>query len=281
MNIEEEYLKNLDVLIKIAISEDIHTGDITTDAIISKSNIAEGFLKAKQDGIICGLKVAELVFNNFDENIKWQTNFNDGDKIISGSILANFSGKYNSLLSAERIALNFIQRMSAISTKTFHFVNELKGTKTKLLDTRKTIPGFRLLDKYAVKIGGGTNHRFGLYDLVMIKDNHIEVAGSISNAVKQVREKYKNNFRIEVETRNINEVQEALNLNVDIIMLDNMSIDEMKSAVKLIGGKILTEASGNIILEKLKTIAETGVDFISVGELTHSVKAFDIGMYIK
>ncbi|MBK8946108.1 MAG: carboxylating nicotinate-nucleotide diphosphorylase [Ignavibacteriae bacterium] len=281
MNIEEEYLKNLDVLIKLAISEDINTGDITTDAIISKSNIAEGFLKAKQDGIICGLKVAELVFNNFDENIKWQTNFNDGDKIISGSILANFSGKYNSLLSAERIALNFIQRMSAISTKTFHFVNELKGTKTKLLDTRKTIPGFRLLDKYAVKIGGGTNHRFGLYDLVMIKDNHIEVAGSISNAVKQVREKYKNNFRIEVETRNINEVQEALNLNVDIIMLDNMSIDEMKSAVKLIGGEILTEASGNITFEKLKAIAETGVDFISVGELTHSVKAFDIGMYIK
>ncbi|MBK7105605.1 MAG: carboxylating nicotinate-nucleotide diphosphorylase [Ignavibacteriae bacterium] len=281
MSNEKEYLQNLEALINLAISEDIKTGDITTEAIIPISDNAEGFLKSKNDGIVCGLQVAELVFKKFDINLNWKSNFNDGEKIINGSILANFSGKYNSLLSAERIALNFIQRMSAISTKTFQFVNELKGTKTKLLDTRKTIPGYRLLDKYAVKIGGGTNHRFGLYDLVMIKDNHIEVAGSITNAVNQVRNTYQNKFKIEVETKNLNEVQEALNLNVDIIMLDNMSIDEMKTSIKLINGKALTEASGNVTLEKLKSIAETGVDFISVGELTHSVKAFDIGMYIK
>lgn len=281
MKIEEVYLKNIDELINLAVAEDIYTGDITTEAIIPSVSITEGYLKSKDEGIICGLEVAELVFNKFDKNIVWKNNFKDGDRVYKNSIISVFTGNYKSLLSAERIALNFLQRMSAISTKTSKFVNELKNTNTKLLDTRKTLPGFRTLDKYAVKMGGGTNHRFGLYDLIMIKDNHIDVAGSITNAVNQVRNKYQNKFKIEVEVKNLNEVKEALQLKADIIMLDNMSIEEMKKAVIIIDNKIMTEASGNVTLEKLKIIAETGVNFISVGALTHSVNAFDIGMYIK
>ncbi len=281
MEIEQEYLSNLNALIDLAIKEDVGSGDITTDSIIPKSKNVQGYLKTKEDGIISGLKVAELVFRKFNPNLNWTNETGDGTKVSSNIIIVNFEGEYRALLSAERIALNFLQRMSGISTKTSEFVKILSNYKTKLLDTRKTVPGFRLLDKYAVKMGGGINHRFGLYDMVMIKDNHIEVAGGITQAVNEVKNKVKPEIKIEVETKNIEEVKEAISANVNIIMLDNMNYGDMKQCVELIGDKALTEASGNVTIENLEKVAETGVDFISVGELTHSVKAFDIGMYIK
>jgi nicotinate-nucleotide pyrophosphorylase (carboxylating) len=271
----------IDRIIDIALDEDIQSGDITTEAIINKSQKADALIKAKEDGIIAGLPIAEQVFRKLDPNLIWNPLANDGDKIKSSEILVKFSGKYCALLSAERTALNFLQRMSGIATQTNLFVSLIKDSKTKILDTRKTIPGHRLLDKYAVKMGGGTNHRIGLFDLVMIKDNHIKVAGSITNAVEQIRGKYGNKFRIEVETTNLDEVNEALQCKVDIIMLDNMTNETMRESVKLINGKAKTEASGNMTIERIKSTAEIGVDFISIGMLTHSVKALDISMYIE
>jgi len=271
----------IDRIIDIALNEDIQSGDITTEAIINKSQKADALIKAKEDGIIAGLPIAEQVFRKLDPNLIWNPLANDGDKIKSSEILVKFSGKYSALLSAERTALNFLQRMSGIATQTNLFVSLIKDSKTNILDTRKTIPGHRLLDKYAVKMGGGTNHRIGLFDLVMIKDNHIKVAGSITNAVEQIRGKYGNKFRIEVETTNLDEVNEALQCKVDIIMLDNMTNETMRESVKLINGKAKTEASGNMTIERIKSTAEIGVDFISIGMLTHSVKALDISMYIE
>lgn len=268
-------------IIELALDEDIQSGDITTEAIINKSQKTDAFIKAKEDGVIAGLPIAEKVFRKLDPDLIWNPLVNDGDKIKSSEILVKFSGKYSALLTAERTALNFLQRMSGIATQTNLFVSVIKDSKTKILDTRKTIPGHRLLDKYAVKMGGGTNHRIGLYDLVMIKDNHIKVAGSITNAVAQIREKYGNKFRIEVETTNLDEVNEALKCNADIIMLDNMTNEAMDDAVKLINGRAQTEASGNMTIERIKSTAEIGVDFISIGMLTHSVKALDISMYIE
>lgn len=268
-------------IIDLALDEDIQSGDITTEAIINKSQNADAFIKAKEDGIIAGLPIAEKVFRKLDPDLIWNPLVNDGDKIKSSEILVKFSGKYSALLTAERTALNFLQRISGIATQTNLFVSVIKDSKTKILDTRKTIPGHRLLDKYSVKMGGGTNHRIGLYDLVMIKDNHIKVAGNITNAVEQIRRKYGNKFRIEVETTNLDEVSEALKCNADIIMLDNMTNEAMNDAVKLINGRAQTEASGNMTIERIKSTAEIGVDFISIGMLTHSVKALDISMYIE
>lgn len=270
-----------DRIIDLALDEDIQSGDITTEAIINKSQKADALIKAKEDGIIAGLPIAEKVFRKLDPNLMWNPFVNDGDKIKSSEILVKFSGKYSALLTAERTALNFLQRMSGIATQTNLFVSAIKDSKTKILDTRKTIPGHRLLDKYAVKMGGGTNHRIGLYDLVMIKDNHIKVAGNITNAVEQIRRKYGNKFRVEIETTNLDEVNEALKCNADIIMLDNMTNEAMDDAVKLINGRAQTEASGNMTIERIKSTAEIGVDFISIGMLTHSVKALDISMYIE
>ncbi len=268
-------------IIDLALDEDIQSGDITTEAIINKSQNADAFIKAKEDGIIAGLPIAEKVFRKLDPDLIWNPLVNDGDKIKSSEILVKFSGKYSALLTAERTALNFLQRISGIATQTNLFVSVIKDSKTKILDTRKTIPGHRLLDKYAVKMGGGTNHRIGLYDLVMIKDNHIKVAGNITNAVDQIRRKYGNKFRVEVETTNLDEVNEALKCNANIIMLDNMTNEAMDDAVKLINGRAQTEASGNMTIERIKSTAEIGVDFISIGMLTHSVKALDISMYIE
>lgn len=268
-------------IIDLALDEDIQSGDITTEAIINKSQNADAFIKAKENGVIAGLPIAEKVFRKLDPDLIWNPLVNDGDKIKSSEILVKFSGKYSALLTAERTALNFLQRMSGIATQTNLFVSVIKDSKTKILDTRKTIPGHRILDKYAVKMGGGTNHRIGLYDLVMIKDNHIKVAGNITNAVDQIRRKYGNKFRIEVETTNLDEVNEALKCNADIIMLDNMTNEAMNDAVKLINGRAQTEASGNMTIERIKSTAEIGVDFISIGMLTHSVKALDISMYIE
>jgi len=267
-------------LVKVALKEDINTGDLTTDNLIPDNINVTANLKVKANGIIAGLSVAEVVLKLLDPEIIWEPLMDDGDKVESGKIIANFNGSYKAILTGERTVLNFLQRISGIATQTNKYVNVLKGLKTIILDTRKTVPGHRILDKYAVKMGGGTNHRFGLFDLVMIKDNHIKIAGGISNAVLEIKAKVESTIKIEVETSILEEVEEAIKTDVDIIMLDNMSIDQMRKAVKLIDGKVLTEASGNITLESVRKIAETGVDFISVGELTHSVKALDIGLYI-
>ncbi|MFA3783612.1 carboxylating nicotinate-nucleotide diphosphorylase [Melioribacteraceae bacterium 4301-Me] len=267
-------------IVNNALREDIKTGDITTNSLIPPNKKAKAKLIAKEEGVIAGGFVAKLVFQQLDPKVKWKQFVKDGTYIHKGMTIAEITGSYRALLSGERTALNFLQRMSGIATLTRKFVNKLHGTNTKILDTRKTAPGLRILDKYAVKTGGGENHRMGLYDLIMIKDNHIEAVGSITKAVEQIKAKSPKKVKIEVETKNLREVKEALNCKVDIIMLDNMSLKNMTKAVKLINSKALVEASGKMTLDKIKKTANTGVDFISVGALTHSVKALDIGMYI-
>ncbi|MFC2134138.1 carboxylating nicotinate-nucleotide diphosphorylase [Bacteroidota bacterium] len=267
-------------IIDAALDEDIHSGDITTDSIIPEDAVTKAFLLTKADGVIAGLPVAGMVFHKLSDSIIWKPEIEDGSKVKSNTLLARVEGSHRAILSGERTALNFLQRMSGIASITSSYVEALSKFKTKILDTRKTIPGHRLLDKYAVKMGGGTNHRIGLYDMVMIKDNHIKVAGSIANAVEQVKVKIKPGIKIEVETTDITQVKEALSCNVDIIMLDNMTVEMMREAVEIIGDKAETEASGSITIDRLKEIAQTGVDYISVGALTHSAKAMDIGLYI-
>ena len=273
-------LNDVEHLIDLALNEDIRNGDLTTENLIAEDIKVNAFMKAKADGILSGLFVAEKVFKKLDKNIEWKPKFSDGDKIKSGDVLVEFSGSYRAILTGERTALNFLQRMSGVATKTNLFVKAIEGTSTQILDTRKTLPTYRMLDKYSVKMGGGTNHRIGLFDMVMIKDNHIKVAGGITNAVKKIRENVNSKIKIEVETSNMQEVEEALQNKVDIIMLDNMNNKQMKEAVDFIDAKALVEASGNVNLERVKSIAETGVDFISVGALTHSAIALDIGQYI-
>lgn len=269
--------------ISTALKEDVKNGDITTKATISKSKKSVGKFLVKADGIIAGLEIAKAVFKSIDPKIKFELKINDGSKVKYGDIAAIVSGRAQSLLTAERTALNFLQRMSGIATSANNYSEKVKHTKAKVIDTRKTVPGLRTLDKLAVKLGGCSNHRIGLYDMFLVKDNHIEVAGSISKAVEacvKYNKKHRTKFKIEVETKNLNEVEEALTTKADIIMLDNFEIDEMKKAVKIINGKCKVEASGGVNLDTVKTIAETGVDFISVGALTHSVKALDISLEI-
>lgn len=270
-----------DEIINRALREDIGTGDVTTDFILPGDKSVHATIKTKEEGVVAGLHIAEKVFKKLDPDIVWESNFSDGSKIKKDDILARLTGSVKAILTGERTALNFMQRMSGIATATSQFVAALKNYKTQILDTRKTVPGLRMLDKYAVQMGGGTSHRIGLYDMVMIKDNHISIAGGITKAVERVKSKISGGILIEVETSNLREVKEALEANVDIIMLDNMPVDIMREAVKLINGKALVEASGNITLDRIRNIAESGVDFISVGELTHSVKALDIGLYIE
>ncbi|MDZ7626201.1 MAG: carboxylating nicotinate-nucleotide diphosphorylase [Ignavibacteriaceae bacterium] len=271
-------------IINRALNEDIQTGDITTQAVIPDSVLGKGKFLVKADGIIAGLNVARNVFEMIDDEIGFKVLIPDGGKVKVGDIVAEVEGKASSILTAERTALNFLQRMSGIATLTNNFVEKIKHTKAKILDTRKTVPGLRLLDKEAVRLGGGKNHRIGLFDMFLIKDNHIEIAGSITNAVNACRnfqQKKNSNLKIEVETKNLDEVKEALTCDVDIIMLDNFNTALMRKAVELINGKCLVEASGNINLENVKEVAETGVDFISVGALTHSVKALDISLEVE
>ncbi len=276
-------MKNLliDKLIDLAIEEDINTGDITTESLIPDSLNAVAEMTAKAEGVISGLSLIRRVFEKFEKDIKWTPFVKDGEKVKRGDVILRIEAKYSTLLKGERISLNILQRMSGIATKTADYVNKLKDYKTELLDTRKTVPGMRIFDKQAVSDGGAKNHRMGLYDLVMIKDNHIKIAGSITKAVEQIRKNVGQGIKIEVETTNLDEVKEALECNVDIIMLDNMSNDLMKEAVMVVAGKTKTEASGNMTIERLKSVAETGVDYISVGALTHSVTALDISMNIK
>lgn len=267
-------------LIKKAFDEDVHTGDVTTNAIVDKSAGAEAVWISKEKGIVAGLDIARKVFEQLDPQIKWNNLVEDGNKVNAGDRIASMQGTCRAILTAERIALNIVQRISGIATMTSKFVEAVEPYNAKILDTRKTVPGLRQLDKYAVKAGGGTNHRMGLFDLAMIKDNHIVAAGSIAKAVNKVRSK-EPDIRIEVETTTIEEVKETLTSGADIIMLDNMSSDMMSDAVALIDGRAKTEASGNITLKRVREVAKTGVDFISVGALTHSVQAFDISQQIQ
>lgn len=281
MNKSELNIEKIKSVIDYALKEDIGNGDITTDSLIPMDLQAKATMTAKSTGVIAGLAVAEYVFRTLSTDITWKTFVNDGDKVTKGEIIVEISGSYRALLTGERVALNFMQRMSGIATMTANYVNALKDSKTKILDTRKTVPGLRLLDKYSVLTGGGTNHRIGLYDMVLIKDNHIKIAGGITKAVTQIKKSLPNGMKIEVETTTIKEVQEALAVGVDIIMLDNMSNSTMAESVKIINGRAKVEASGNMTMERLKEVAATGVNFISIGALTHSVAAFDISMNIE
>ncbi len=275
--------KNLHRIIKTALDEDIKTGDITTLAAVDNSKTGFGNFLVKQDGIIAGLNVVWEVFNLVDLELDFKTFKDDGEEVYKGDIVALVKGNASSILTAERTALNFLQRMSGIATLAKIYSDKVQHTKAKIVDTRKTVPGLRLLDKYAVTMGGCENHRIGLFDMFLIKDNHIEVAGSITESVRRCKEfqqKNKSSFKIEVETTNLIQVDEALKCGVDVIMLDNFELSEMKKAVELVNGKCKLEASGGVNLDTVAVIAETGVDYISVGALTHSVKALDISLDI-
>jgi len=270
----------IDKIIDLAIEEDIAGGDITTDSLIPTTSKALATMTAKSEGVISGITVVERVFRRFQDDIRFEVFFPDGSHVKKGDLIMTIEGSYPALLKGERTALNFFQRMSGIATETARYVAELKDFHTRLLDTRKTAPGMRMTDKMAVHDGGGTNHRMGLYDMVMIKDNHIKMAGGITPAVCEVRRHIQEGMKIEVETETLEQVKEAIETGCDIIMLDNMPTSAMAEAVRLIAGRALTEASGNMTIPRLREVAATGVDFISVGALTHSVKGMDISMRI-
>ena len=279
-----QYENLINKLIDLGIEEDINTGDITTESIIPESTNATATMTAKQDGVISGLEIVKMVYERFQEDVIFTPYFNDGDSVKKGDVILKVEATYPTLLRGERLSLNIFQRMCGIATETAKYVKELTGTGTQLLDTRKTAPGLRVLDKLAVKHGGGTNHRMGLYDMAMIKDNHIKMAGGISKAVEQVRSRIPANIKIEVETTNLDEVRQAIAAGADIIMLDNMGNEQMSEAVNIIKAadkSIKTEASGNMSIPRLIEVAATGVDFISVGALTHTVKGMDISMNIQ
>ncbi|HCW07232.1 MAG TPA: carboxylating nicotinate-nucleotide diphosphorylase [Cytophagales bacterium] len=281
-----EYLteKAIQDFIQLALAEDIGEGDHSTLATVPSNKISKAKLVIKANGIMAGIELAEKIFLKVDPTLQLKFFKKDGDEIKTGEIAFEVEGKSRSILSAERLVLNCMQRMSGIATYTYRLCKIIEGTSTKLLDTRKTTPNFRLMEKWAVVIGGGKNHRFALYDMIMLKDNHIDVAGGITAAVKNAvlyLKAVKKDLKIEVETRNLNEVKEALATNsVDVIMLDNMKADEMKEAVKLINKKCKTEASGGITESNLLSVAKCGVDYISVGALTHSVKSLDLSLKI-
>lgn len=267
----------VDEILKSAIKEDISFEDITTESIVKENRKAKVDLIAKEDGIIAGLEVFRRVFLLIgDVDAKFY--IKDGDKIHKDEKIGEVFGNVKTLLTAERVALNFLQRMSGIATLTRQFVDELKSTKTKLLDTRKTTPNLRIFEKYAVRVGGGFNHRFGLNDGILIKDNHINAAGGIKNAIALAKNNSPFVRKIEVEVENLEQLEGALDCKADIIMLDNMSLDMMKEAIYIIDGRAITEASGNVTLDKIKNIANCGVDYISTGSLTHSFKVLDLSM---
>lgn len=278
MNLPQFYV---DEIIVNALKEDINYVDVASDYLIPEDQRDNAYFVAKADGVLCGLSVAMRVFALLDDTFEAKLYKHDGDKIQKGDLIAEFSGKTVLLLKGERTALNLLQHMSGIATATAAAVELVKGTNAQITDTRKTLPGLRALQKYAVTCGGGKNHRFNLSDGEMLKDNHIDAGGGITNAVNALRGKLGHMVKIEVETRDLAEVREALAAGADIIMLDNMSNEMMREAVKIIDGRAKTEASGGITLETIAEVAKTGVDIISLGALTHSVKAFDISMKMK
>jgi len=274
-------MHQIDRIISTALDEDIHTGDITTQALQLVPRRVSAFLKAKEEMVVCGLQVAERLFKALDPDVVFSSEYSDGDRVSSGTILATFTGDAALLLQGERVALNLMQRMSGVATLTSQYVHAVKGTKARIVDTRKTTPGLRVLEKYAVRVGGGINHRTGLYDGVLIKENHIVAAGGIGEAIRRARSYISHTLKIEIETESLEDVREALAAGADIIMLDNMDINTMIDAVKIIAGRSLVEASGGVNLSSVRAIAETGVDIISVGALTHSAPSMDISMLLE
>lgn len=265
--------------LRSALEEDIGTCDLTTTLLIPQEQKSRALVVAKENFLIAGIPFAQAVFSIFDPKTEFKLFFNDGSKVRKGDMIAEIHGNTRALLSCERVGLNVLQRLSGIATTTNVFVEKVKGTPARVVDTRKTTPGMRFMEKYAVRVGGGSNHRFGLYDGILIKDNHIEAAGSISAAVTAARKAH-HLSKIEVEVENLKDLKEALSAGADVVMLDNMSIKDMKEGVRIVGGKALIEASGNMTLERVREVAETGVDLISVGALTHSSPAVDISMKI-
>ena len=278
MKLNQFYVDNL---IKEAISEDINYIDVSADYLIPENQRNDSYFVAKGDGVLCGLDIAMRVFTLLDDTFTYTIHKNDGDEVKAGDLIVEFNGKTACLLKGERTALNIIQHMSGIATATNKAVKLCEGTNASVTDTRKTLPGLRALQKYAVVCGGGKNHRYNLSDGAMLKDNHIDAGGGITNAVAILRSKLGHMVKIEVETRNFDEVKEAVAAGADIIMLDNMTNEQMKECVEYINGRAKTEASGNITLDNIAEVAKTGVDIISLGALTHSVKAFDISMKMR
>ncbi|MGX4582971.1 carboxylating nicotinate-nucleotide diphosphorylase [Paenibacillus chitinolyticus] len=267
--------------IKLWLDEDIGTGDVTTMYTIPADQQSKGIIHLKESGIVAGLRVAQEVFAEVDENLVFSPQVKEGEFVSKGTVIAIVTGNTRSILKGERLALNLLQRMSGIATRTRQYVNALEGLPTRLVDTRKTTPGHRMLEKYAVRVGGGFNHRYGLYDAVMIKDNHIKGAGSITAAVRAARSRIPHTMKIEVEVENFEQLDEAIAVGADIIMLDNMRAADMAKAVSIVKSQaphVLVEGSGSVTLETIKSLAETGVHVISVGRLTYSVSALDISL---
>ena len=271
----------IDNIINTALAEDINYMDVTTDNLLSPEHVSSAYYIAKDSGVLCGIDIAKRVFELVGGNVEFQTLIHDGEKVQKGDIIAKMKGSTVTLLKGERTALNILQHLSGIATATNKCVELVNGTNASVTDTRKTLPGLRAMQKYAVTVGGGKNHRYNLSDSAMLKDNHIDAYGGITQAVTALRKKIGHMVKIEVEVRTLDELREALAVGCEVIMLDNMNCDEMKKAVEINNGKALLEASGNVTLENIRSIAETGVDIISLGALTHSVKCFDISMRIE
>ncbi len=271
-------IENLKTLILLAIDEDIREQDITSAAIFPRDHMSRSFIRSKGDGVFCGAFMADYIYAMIDSRVTVTKKADEGEYIKSGRTVLAFEGPTKSILEGERVLLNFLQRMCGIATKTSEIVSLVTGGTIQILDTRKTLPGFRLLDKYAVAAGGGTNHRMGLFDMVMIKDNHIRAAGSITNAVNSVRKKWGKKYTVEVETTDLDEVREALESGADIIMLDNMDRSMTAEALKIIDKRAKVELSGNMDKEKISSLRDLPADYISIGGLTHSVEAFDLSM---
>jgi nicotinate-nucleotide pyrophosphorylase (carboxylating) len=268
------------MLIEIALQEDLGSGDVTSDALFGDERIEKtGEIVAKQDLVIAGLEVARRVFLTVDHHLAWECYFEDGARVPKGAKVARISGRFKSLLRAERTALNFLQHLSGVATLTAQFIEKVKGTKARILDTRKTLPGFRALEKMAVRAGGGTNHRLGLYDRYLIKDNHL-MGTSITEAVKKAKAQNANHVPIEVEIQRLDQIDEGLTSGADVLMMDNFSVPDLKKAVAKVAGRVKVEASGGIDLDNVAAYAATGVDFISVGALTHSAEAVDLSLEI-
>lgn len=277
--------KHLQALIELAVKEDIGSGDHSSLACFQDDSVGEAVIFAKENGVIAGVELSKAVFEYFDKKIEFIPLLQDGESVKFGVEIARVRGNKQKLLTAERTVLNFMQRMSGVATKTRTYVDAISGTKTKVLDTRKTTPGFRAIEKAAVRIGGGVNHRFGLYDMIMLKDNHVDFSGGIEKAIDRANDylvTHSLNIPIEIEVRNLDELHRVMTKgNVQRIMLDNFSVDDTYEAVKLVGGKFELESSGGITLDTIRQYAETGVDFVSVGALTHHIKSLDISMIVK
>lgn len=271
-------VNEFDAIIEAALREDMPDGDITSESVIPAGAVSEAVFLAKEDGVLAGLAVARRVFEKIDPSVEFFEKLQDGATFRKSDILARVKGPTIALLKGERTALNFLQRLSGIASSTRRFVDTVSGTKAKILDTRKTTPGLRLLEKYAVKVGGGTNHRLSLSDMVLIKNNHLRHVGSVAEAVRRARAAIRPGVRIEVEAADLSQVRDALAAGADMIMLDNMTLETMREAAALAAGRVPLEASGNMSLDRVRAVAETGVDFISVGALTHSARAVDISL---